>query len=292
MPHLPKISVVTPTFNSHHTLRDTLESVVRQNYPNYEQIVMDGGSTDGTLAIVKEFPNVKWVSEKDEGHYHAMNKGVFSATGDIVNVLNSDDCYRPGALMAVGQAFVGHPDWDGLFGDVVYVDGESKEIFRRREAKWDYNVLRFGIPYVVHPTLFVRKTVHDRLGVFRHKQFLNCADYDLLLRMGRANCRIGHLSAFVVNYRFHAHGQSADLRVVRNFQREAAILRREHGQPPGLLGRVYHYWYRLVRQAQKLKHHGRCDFIPGSLILRKHMRKKSDFSTNSGVDKLEATSAP
>ena len=208
MPELPRISVVTPTFNSSHTLRETIESVVQQNYPNYEHLVMDGGSTDGTLDILREYPHLNWISEKDEGHYHAMNKGILKASGEVVNILNSDDCYRPGALLAVGKAFAAHPEWDGLFGDVVYVDGQSREIFRREEALWDYNVLRFGVAYVVHPTLFVRKSVHDRLGLFRHKQFLNCCDYDLLLRLGKANCIIGHVPEFLINYRFHSYGQS------------------------------------------------------------------------------------
>jgi glycosyltransferase involved in cell wall biosynthesis len=286
MPAMPKISVVTPTFNSRHTLRETLQSVVEQAYPNLEHLVMDGGSIDGTLDILKIYPHLTWVSQKDEGHYDAMNKGILKATGDVVSVLNSDDCYRPGALKAVGGAFTEHPEWDGLFGDVVYVDGQSKEIFRRQEAKWDYDVLRYGAVYVIHPTLFVRRSLHDRLGFFRHKEFLNCSDYDFLLRMGRANCRIGHIRQFLVNYRFHQHGQSADLRIVRNTRREADILRREHGLPAGLLGRAYHYWYRLVRQGQKLRYLGKCDLIPGGLILRKHVQAKTDFSSNIGLDKL------
>jgi len=283
---MPKISVVTPTFNSRHTLRETLESVLQQNYPNLEHLVMDGGSTDGTLDILREYPHVSWTSQKDEGHYDAMNKGIIRATGEVVNILNSDDCYRPGALHTVGKAFGDHPDWHGLFGDVVYVDGNSREIFRRQEAKWDYDVLRFGNAYVVHPTLFVRKSVHDRLGLFRHKQFLNCSDYDFLLRIGRAHCAIGHVPEFLINYRFHAHGQSADVRISRNTRREAYLLRREHGLPGGLVGQVCHYWYRLVRQGQKLRHLGTCDLLPGGLILRTHMRDKAEFSSNIGLDKI------
>lgn len=286
MPVLPKITVVTPTFNSRHTLRETLESVRSQNYPHLEHLVMDGGSTDGTLDILKHFPHVTWVSEKDEGHYHAMNKGILRATGEIVNVLNSDDCFRPGALQAVGSAFAEHPEWEALFGDVVYVDADSREIFSRQEAKWDYDVLRFGTVYVIHPTLFVRKSVHDRIGVFRHKEFLNCCDYDFLLRMGRANCQIGHLRQFLVNYRFHEHGQSADRRIINNTRREANLLRREHGLPGGLLGWMCHSWFRLVRQGQKLRYLGRCDLVPGLVILRKHMREKTQFSSNIGLDKL------
>src|SRR4026207_1805679 len=98
MEALPKISIVTPSFNSAVTIRETIESVLQQNYPNYEHLVMDGGSKDGTLDILKEYPHLKWISEKDEGHYHAMNKGIERAGGEIINILNADDCFREGAL--------------------------------------------------------------------------------------------------------------------------------------------------------------------------------------------------
>ena len=140
----PKISIITACFNSIHTIRETLESVRSQDYPHWEHIVIDGGSTDGTVEVLKEFPHLQWISEKDEGHYHAMNKGVARATGDVVNILNADDCFRPGALRKVAEAFQAHPDWDGLFGDIVYVDGKGREIYRREEALFDYDVLRFG----------------------------------------------------------------------------------------------------------------------------------------------------
>src|ERR1051325_3716474 len=123
MTDLPMLSIVTPCFNSVVTIRDTIESVRAQDYPNLEHLVMDGGSTDGTVELLKEYPHLVWLSEKDEGHYHAMNKGIERATGEVVAVLNADDCYRPGALRKIGEAFVAHPDWDGLFGDVVLVDG-------------------------------------------------------------------------------------------------------------------------------------------------------------------------
>src|ERR1017187_2034002 len=93
VPMLPRISVVTPSFNSIHTIRDTIESVRSQDYPNWEHIVMDGGSKDGTVELLKEYPHLIWVSEKDEGHYHAMNKGIFRATGEVVNTLHADDCF-------------------------------------------------------------------------------------------------------------------------------------------------------------------------------------------------------
>ena len=288
MADLPKISVVTPSFNSIHTIRDTIESVQAQDYKNWEHLVIDGGSKDGTLEILKEYPHLQWISEKDRGHYHAMNKGVERATGEVVNILNADDCFRPGALRAVGEAFHAHADWDGLFGDIVYVDGQRREIYRRREAGFDYDVLRFGrVCYVIHQTLFVKKAVHARLGLYRYEQFMNSCDWDFILAMGRAKCRIGHVPAFLVDYRYHEHGQSADLRVTRNMARESAVILKDHGVPEGAWGRVLRTFYRGKRQAQKLLHHGRCDLVPGNWILKKHMKASTSFTSNIDFQKLE-----
>lgn len=284
---LPKISVVTPSFNSLSTIRDTIESVRTQDYPHWEHIVMDGGSTDGTLNVLKEYPHLIWASEKDEGHYHAMNKGIERATGEVVNILNSDDCYRAGALRKVAEAFESNPQWDGLFGDIVYVDGPGREIYRREEAVFDYDVLRFGgVCYVIHQTLFVKKTIHDRLGLYRHKDFLNCCDFDFILSLGRARCRIGHVPQLLVNYRYHEHGQSADRRVTNNMAREGLIIMKAHGYPDGLLGKAFQIYYRGKRQFQKLRHRGTCDLISGRWILKKHMREKTNFSSNIDLDKL------
>ncbi|MEW6157505.1 MAG: glycosyltransferase family 2 protein [Verrucomicrobiota bacterium] len=286
---LPKISIVTPSFNSATTIRETIESVLRQDYSNVEHIVCDGGSRDTTLDILKEYPHLIWFSEKDEGHYHAMNKGIQKATGDVINILNSDDCFRPGALTAVAEAFRNHPEWDALFGDIVYVDAEGREIYRREEALFDYDVIRFGgVCYVIHQTFFVKKAVHDRLGLYRHKEFVNCCDCDFYMIMARAGCRIGHVRRLLVDYRYHDHGQSADLRVTRNMAREWARIRKEHGAPDGWRGKALSVYFRGKRQWQKLVHRGKVDLIPGHWILRRHMKQQTKFTTNFDTKKLEA----
>ena len=282
-----KISIVTPSFNAITTLRETIESVRCQDYKNWEHIVIDGGSTDGTVDLLRSYSHLQWASEKDQGHYDAMNKGIARASGDVIAILNADDCYREHALARVVNAFEEHPDWDGLFGDVVYVDGEGREIFRREEAVYDYDVLRFGkVCYVVHPTLFLKKSVHDRIGVYRHDKFLNCCDVDLILRLGQCGCRVGHIPFALANYRLHAQGQSADRRVSQNMEREYLTIRKEHGFPGGYRGKLLELFARLKRQVQKLIYRGKLDLIPGRWFLRKHMRDKTTFSSNIGVDKL------
>jgi glycosyltransferase involved in cell wall biosynthesis len=286
MARLIKISIITPCFNSRNTIRETIESVIKQDFSDWEHIVIDGGSNDGTVEILKEYPHLHWISEKDEGHYHAMNKGVAAAKGQFIVILNADDCFRPEAFKKVIAAFEKNSEWDGLFGDVIFVDGKGKEIYRRQEAVYDFNVLRFALDYICHHTLFVRKAVYDRLGGYRHKDFLNSADFEFKLRLGKAGCRIGHAPEFLVNYRYHSFGQSADVRIIKNMAKESAIIRREYGNPGGWIGEGLKICFKAKRQIQKLLVRGRCDFVPGTWRLKAHMQEKTQFSSNIGLDKL------
>jgi glycosyltransferase involved in cell wall biosynthesis len=286
MQALPKLSIVTPSFNSIHTIRETIESVRSQDYPNLEHIVVDGSSTDGTLELIKSYPHLKWVSEKDEGHYHAMNKGIQMATGEAVAILNADDCYCEGILPKVGAALAAHPEWDGLFGDIIFVDDYGREIFRREEACWDPQIVRFGFGIGQHQTLFVRKKTYARLGLLRHKDFKNSCDYEFLVRLAHARCNIGNIHDYVVRYRFHQYGQSADKRVAANMQRESAQIRKEYGVPGGFIGKLLVQYARIKRQIEKLFVLGKCDLIPGGWHLKRHLREKTEFSSNIGVDKL------
>jgi glycosyltransferase involved in cell wall biosynthesis len=282
-----KISIVTPTFNGMATLRETIQSVLSQDYKNWEHIVIDGGSTDGTLDLLRSYPHLHWISEKDRGHYHAMNKGIDRASGEVVAILNADDCYRNGTLSKVAAAFAENPEWDGLFGDVVYVDGENREIFRREEAGYDYDVLRFGsVCYVIHPTLFVKKSVYQRIGTYRYDKFLNCCDVDFILRLGKSGCHIGHIPQLLVNYRMHQFGQSADRRVAENSRREHLAVRMEYGFPGGLTGKFLELFARVKRQLQKLFYRGKLDLVSGKWFLRKHLHDRTTFSSNIGIDKL------
>ena len=266
----PKISVVTPCLNSVHTIRETIASVRQQNYPNLEHLVLDGGSKDGTLDILKAYPHLKSISEKDRGLYDAMNKGLARATGDLIVILNADDCFRPGVLEKVALAFQAHPEWDALFADVIFVDAEGREIYRREEAIYDYDVLRYALDYVCHQTLFVKREVYERIGNYRYQDFLTAADYEFKLRMGKRGCRIGHLPEYVVNYRYHSRGMSADRRMVRITDQEMDAIRREYGNPGGWRGRLLSVCFKAKRQLQKLRYRGKVDLIPGTWILRRH----------------------
>ena len=167
-----------------------------------------------------------------------------------------------------------------------HVDGSGREIFRREEAAFDRQIIRYGINVANHQTLFLKREVYLRLGGYRYQEFKNCCDYEYVMRLIRANCRIGHIPVHIVNYRYHDHGQSADVRVRANMGKESALIRKEYGVPGGVLGKVLLHYARLKRQMEKLLLRGKCDFIPGSVLLKKHLRQKTLFSSNIGVDKL------
>jgi len=281
-----KLSIVTPTLNGIHTIRETLESVARQDYPDVEHIVMDGCSTDGTLDVVRQFPNVHLVSEKDQGHYHAMNKGIDMATGEAIAILNADDCYCDGILTKVAAALEAHPEWDAVFGDIIFVDGDGKEIFRREEACWDAQIIRFGFGVANHQALFIRKRTYERLGGLRYRDFKNCCDFEFMMRMAKHRCHVGHIREYVVRYRYHEFGQSADRRITSNMKREVSAICREYGTPRGAVGWLLQRYARIKRQVQKLVLLGKCDLVPGRWYLRRHMRSRTEFSSNLGLDKL------
>lgn len=186
----PSFSIVTPCLNAVKTLEATLESVGAQDYPLVEHIVVDGGSTDGTLEILRRHPDVRWVSEPDEGLSDAVNKGIAMATGDVIGWLNADDVYRPGALAAVAKAFEDQPSAEWAFGRCGIIDAGGDEIRSGVTAYKNFFLKRysFGLHlthnFVSAPATFVKRSAFDQVGLF-DKRFKYSMDYDVWLRLGR-----------------------------------------------------------------------------------------------------------
>jgi glycosyltransferase involved in cell wall biosynthesis len=179
-----KISVITATFNSAVTVRDTLDSICLQRHPLIEHIIVDGGSTDGTLEIVKEFPHVaKMITGKDNGIYDAMNKGIRLATGEVIGILNSDDIYTdPTVLSAVAAAFA-DPAVMTVYADLQYVHPDDLGRIIRTWKSGSFSRRHFYYGWMPpHPTFFVRREVYDRIGLF-NTTLHSAADYELMLRI-------------------------------------------------------------------------------------------------------------
>jgi glycosyltransferase involved in cell wall biosynthesis len=192
---LPTITVVTPSFNAAATIEETLRSVREQDYPHVEHVVVDGGSTDGTVEILERAEGVRFVSEPDRGLSHAMNKGVAMATGDVIGWLNADDVYLPGALARVGEALRQRPEALWATGRCLIIDGEGREI-RRGITRYKDTLLRhwsFGLHltqnFVSAPSTFVRRHAFDLVGGF-DERFRYSMDYDVWLRLGRRSAPI------------------------------------------------------------------------------------------------------
>ncbi len=185
-----KISIITVSFNSGLTIRDTVESVLAQSFTNIEYIIVDGGSSDDTLSIIKEYDNkiAKLISEPDHGIYDAMNKGVSAATGDVVGILNSDDYFEhENVLSYIADTFDQHPDVDIVFGDVVFVnpDNLNKIVRHYRGLRFAAWKLRFGwMP--PHPATFVKRSVYQAYGLY-NLRYKIAADYEIFVRWLLAN---------------------------------------------------------------------------------------------------------
>lgn len=186
----PSITVVTPALNSADTIQRTLDSVRAQAYPGLEHVVVDGGSTDGTLEILERAQGVRWISEPDDGLSDAMNKGVALATGELIGWLNADDTYLPGALARVGDALVAQPDAAWVAGRCIIVDGDGREI-RRAISAYKAALLRmYSFPllltqnFVMCPATFVRRDVWQAVGGLDPRYRVSM-DYDLFLKVAR-----------------------------------------------------------------------------------------------------------
>lgn len=183
------ISIVTATFNSAATLRDTFESILSQTYGDYEYIVVDGGSTDSTVDLIKEYEGrfegrMRWLSEKDKGLYDALNKGYAMASGDVVGLLNSDDFFTSeDILQSIADAFESHPETDAVYGDVHFVNPGDLSTPVRYYSSAKFSPERMKIGYMpAHPSFYARKSCFAEYGSF-DLDFKIAADFENLLRL-------------------------------------------------------------------------------------------------------------
>lgn len=181
-----KVSIVTACYNSAATISDTLRTIQMQTHQDIEHIVIDGGSTDGTLEILEKNRHriAYLVSEPDKGLYDAMNKGILKATGDVIGLLNSDDLFADEhALQHVVEA-LSNPDIDACYGDLVYVNQSDINQVARYWKSGPYQDSLIGRGWIpAHPTFYVRKEIHDKHGMLFNTDYKLAADYEVLLRL-------------------------------------------------------------------------------------------------------------
>lgn len=178
-----KISIITVTYNSADTLMDTLESVNNQDYPDIEHILVDGKSTDNTVSIIQSYPHVaQWVSEKDNGLYDAINKGIQMATGDVVGILNSDDFFPGNHIVSLIAKAFEEQQVQAVYGDIAFVRPARLDRIVRLYSSKKFTPRRFGYGYMpAHPSFYVRKDCYEKMGLYKH-DYKIAADYELLMR--------------------------------------------------------------------------------------------------------------
>jgi glycosyltransferase involved in cell wall biosynthesis len=194
----PYFTIITVTFNSAKTIVDTLESVLNQSYVNYEYLIIDGKSTDNTISIVKSYERkfkgkLKYLSEKDNGIYDAMNKGLSLAKGSIIGIINSDDWYESDTLETIYKTF-SKQDIDLAYGLLRFF---KDNILFSIECHTHHFIQNSMIP---HPTCFIRKRIYDIHGMF-DINYKSAADYDLIIRFLKKGVRFHLIYKILANFR-------------------------------------------------------------------------------------------
>ncbi len=206
---LPLISIVTPSFNQARYLEETIRSVLSQDYPRIEYILVDGGSTDGSIDIIKKYEDslAWWISEPDSGQTDAINKGFAHATGEIFAWLNSDDTYQPGAIRDAANYLAAHPEVGMVYGEANFIDENGRVLGRFPAAQTDYRKLRRGYVHIPQQAAFWRAELWKQVAPL-DDSFFFAMDYDLWVRLAKIT-RLQYLPGKVwANFRLHAEAKT------------------------------------------------------------------------------------
>jgi glycosyltransferase involved in cell wall biosynthesis len=200
----PKISIVTPSFNQVEYLSETIESILNQGYPELEYSIIDGGSTDGSVEIIKKYESrlSYWVSEKDDGQSDAIMKGFARSTGELFAWVNSDDVLFPGCLKKIAAAYVKCGKPDIIHSNIAYINSKSRIIrFVRIPAQTRFFSCR-GVWYAQAPTVFFKSQLFRNIGGLNAKYYLSM-DFDIWVRMMKVGAKVVHVPHYLGGFRWH-----------------------------------------------------------------------------------------
>jgi glycosyltransferase involved in cell wall biosynthesis len=208
-PSLPLVTVVTPSFNQAKYLERTIQSVLTQDYPNLEYIIIDGGSTDGSLEIIKKYENrlSAWVSEPDKGQTDAINKGFNRANGLYLAWLNSDDTYNPGAVREAVELLTAHPDVGLVYSGANFINAADAVIGSFAAAQTDRSRMLRGYVHVPQQTTFFRTDLWKKIGPL-DPTFFFAMDYDLWVRLTKYAPMVYYPGRVWANFRLHNDGKT------------------------------------------------------------------------------------
>jgi glycosyltransferase involved in cell wall biosynthesis len=241
-----KISIITVTYNSGAYLEQTILSVLEQSYKNIEYIIVDGGSTDKTISIINTYKDKlsHFVSEKDEGIYHALNKGIALASGDIIGFLHSDDFYVDNLVIGNVVDALKKNKTDGLYANLYFIDKNDPNKITRKWHSGDYSPNAFMYGWMPpHPTLFLKKEIYMKYGVF-NLDFKTSADYELMLRfIHKHQISLTYLDKFIIKMR--VGGQST---ASVNNRVKANLEDRQAWEVNNIKPRFFTLWLKPIRK--------------------------------------------
>jgi len=230
---LPKLSIVVPSLNQGAFIGGTLQSILEQRYPNLELIIVDGGSTDNTLSIIKQYEQHVswWVSESDKGQASAINKGFKQATGDILAWINSDDKVAPGAFRFIAGYFAANPHVHAVYGDRIVINEKDFEIGRWILPDHSPGALKW-FDYVPQETLYWTREAWELAGESLDESLKFAMDWDFLLRLTEKRAQINHVSRFLGLFRVHQQQKTISQISELGFQEMRELRRRALGYQP------------------------------------------------------------
>jgi glycosyltransferase involved in cell wall biosynthesis len=267
IPTLPKISIVTPSYNQASFLEETIRSITSQGYPNLEYIVMDGGSTDGSSEIIRKYQEeiAFWQSERDAGQSDALCQGFQRANGEVLAYLNSDDTLEPGTLKIVGEYMASHPEVDLVYGDMNLIDAAGIYLYTAHPLL-DLRILVYENPFIPQQAMFWRRALYVRVGGV-NPTLRFAMDYDLALKFLLGGARVAKIRKVLANFRVHAAAKSSTIRDVMQSER-SEILSRLYPTDEGKLARYFKkVGYRCMRFCRE----------PGSIVAAIRSRACSDW---------------
>lgn len=248
---LPKISIVTPSFNQGGYLEETIRSVLGQDYANLEYIVMDGGSADRSVDVIRKYSDriAFWISEPDAGQSDALRKGFSRATGQVFGWLNSDDTLAPGTLMRVGEFFASHPEVDITYGNMHLVDPSGKRLYTAYPLL-DLGILVYENRFIPQQAMFWRRELYERVGGV-NPELRFAMDFELTVRFLRAGARVAKIHQPLANFRFHPDAKSSTIRHVGEAEAREVLARFFPGVEPTwkvFLKKVIYRGWRFVKE--------------------------------------------
>ena len=222
----PKISIVTPSYNQEQFLERTILSVLNQNYPNLEYIIIDGGSTDGSADIIKKYKKylAYWVSEKDRGQSYAINKGFKKSSGEILAWLNSDDTYLPNTFQFIANYFRQHCVVDMLYGRCNIIDKDDKILKEAKVLPFNLTDYVYGLFTIAQQSVFWKRNIFFKAGML-NENIYTCMDAELWINFAKNKANIVYTDKFLANFRLHCSSISGSGRFNVQYSKDIKKLR-------------------------------------------------------------------